>query len=146
MISMKIKQLREFSREELVLLFTRFKEELGTSYNYLSNYDDIFNLAIDKAVSDILDGNTTEEELAIEKYLKENIDVSIGIVFTSMKKERLKIFNEFSSSNIAFTSSNKKNIKEFSKIADFFKDICYLLTQDDALEIIKNKSLFAQRC
>ena len=138
MISMKIKQLREFSREELVLLFTRFKEELGTSYNYLSNYDDIFNLAIDKAVSDILDGNNTLEELAIEKYLKENIDVSIGIVFTSMKKERLKIFNEFSSSNIAFTSSNKKNIKEFSKIADFFKDICYLLTQDDALEIIKN--------
>ena len=137
MISMKIKQLREFSREELVLLFTRFKEELGTSYNYLSNYDDIFNLAIDKAVSDILDGNTTLEELAIEKYLKENIDVSIGIVFTSMKKARLKIFNEFSSSNIAFTSSNKKNIKEFSKIADFFIDICYLLTQDEALEIIK---------
>ena len=59
-----------------------------------------------------------------------------------MKNERLKIFNEFSGANITFTSSNKKNAEEFLKIADFFKDICYSLTQDDALEIIKsNKKL-----
>ena len=60
MISMKINQLREFSGEELVLLFARFREELGTSYSYLSSYDNIFNLAIDKAASDILKdaGNT----------------------------------------------------------------------------------------
>lgn len=142
MISMKINQLREFSREELVLLFARFREELGTSYSYLSSYDDIFNLAIDKAASDILKSNNTDENLAVEKYLKENIDESIGLVFTSMKNERLKIFNEFSSANITFTSSNKKNTEEFLKIADFFKDICYSLTQDDALEIIKsNKKL-----
>ena len=142
MISMKINQLREFSKEELVLLFARFREELGTSYSYLSSYDDIFNLAIDKAASDILKSNNTDENLAVEKYLKENIDESIGLVFTSMKNERLKIFNEFSSANITFTSSNKKNTEEFLKIADFFKDICYSLTQDDALEIIKsNKKL-----
>ena len=142
MISMKINQLREFSREELVLLFARFREELGTSYSYLSSYDDIFNLAIDKAASDILRSNNTDENLAVEKYLKENIDESIGLVFTSMKNERLKIFNEFSGANITFTSSNKKNTEEFLKIADFFKDICYSLTQDDALEIIKsNKKL-----
>lgn len=142
MISMKINQLREFSREELVLLFARFREELGTSYSYLSSYDDIFNLAIDKAASDILKSNNTDENLAVEKYLKENIDESIGLVFTSMKNERLKIFNEFSGANITFTSSNKKNTEEFLKIADFFKDICYSLTQDDALEIIKsNKKL-----
>ena len=142
MISMKINQLREFSREELVLLFARFREELGTSYSYLSSYDDIFNLAIDKAASDILKSNSTDENLAVEKYLKENIDESIGLVFTSMKNERLKIFNEFSGANITFTSSNKKNTEEFLKIADFFKDICYSLTQDDALEIIKsNKKL-----
>lgn len=109
MISMKINQLREFSREELVLLFARFREELGTSYSYLSSYDDIFNLAIDKAASDILKSNSTDENLAVEKYLKENIDESIGLVFTSMKNERLKIFNEFSGANITFTSSNKKN-------------------------------------
>lgn len=142
MISMKINQLREFSKEELVLLFARFREELGTSYSYLSSYDDIFNLAIDKAASDILKSNNTDENLAVEKYLKENIDESIGLIFTSMKNERLKIFNEFSSANITFTSSNKKNTEEFLKIADFFKDICYSLTQDDALEIIKsNKKL-----
>ena len=142
MISMKINQLREFSREELVLLFARFREELGTSYSYLSSYDDIFNLAIDKAASDILKSNNTDENLAVEKYLKENINESIGLVFTSMKNERLKIFNEFSGANITFTSSNKKNAEEFLKIADFFKDICYSLTQDDALEIIKsNKKL-----
>lgn len=128
MISMKINQLREFSREELVLLFARFREELGTSYSYLSSYDDIFNLAIDKAASDILRSNNTDENLAVEKYLKENIDESIGLVFTSMKNERLKIFNEFSGANITFTSSNKKNTEEFLKIADFFKDICYSLT------------------
>lgn len=142
MISMKINQLREFSREELVLFFDRFREELGTSYSYLSSYDDIFNLAIDKAASDILKSNNTDENLTVEKYLKENIDESIGLVFTSMKNERLKIFNEFSGANITFTSSNKKNTEEFLKIADFFKDICYSLTQDDALEIIKsNKKL-----
>ena len=39
------------------------------------------------------------------KYLKESIDQSIGIVFTSMKGERVKIFNEFFNNNLTLTSS-----------------------------------------
>ena len=142
MISIKVEQLRKFSKGEIIQLFTRFKDELGASYSYLSSYDDIFKLAVDKSASDVLEGNNVEEEITIEKYLKESIDQSIGIVFTSMKGERVKIFNEFFNNNLTLTSSNKKNLKEFSKIAAFFKDICYLPTQDDALEIIKsNKTL-----
>ena len=142
MISIRLEQLRKFSKGEIIQIFTRFKDELSTNYSYLSSYDDVFKLAVDKSASDILEGNNIEEEITIEKYLKESIDQSIGIVFTSMKGERVKIFNEFFNNNLTLTSSNKKNLKEFSKITAFFKDICYLPTQDDALEIIKsNKTL-----
>ena len=141
MISIRLEQLRKFSKGEIIQIFTRFKDELSTNYSYLSSYDDIFKLAVDKSASDILEGNNVEEEITIEKYLKESIDQSIGIVFTSMKGERVKIFNEFFNNNLTLTSSNKKNLKEFSKIAAFFKDICYLPTQADTLEIVKSNKV-----
>lgn len=111
MISIKVEQLRKFSKGEIIQIFTRFKDELSANYSYLSSYDDIFKLAVDKSASDILEGNNVEEEITIEKYLKESIDQSIGIVFTSMKGEREKIFNEFFNNNLTITGSNKKNLK-----------------------------------
>ena len=141
MISIRVEQLRKFSKGEIIQIFTRFKDELSTNYSYLSGYDDIFKLAVDKSASDILEGNNVGEEITIEKYLKESIDRSIGIVFTSMKGERVKIFNAFFNNNLTLTGSNKKNLKELSKLSAFFKDICYLPTQDDALEIVKSNKV-----
>lgn len=141
MIDIEMQKLRKLSKEEIINFFMKFKEELSSHYSYLSNYDDIYNLAIDKAISDILKENDVDCNFTIERYLKKHIDESLGIIFSSMQNERIKLFNEFLNSNLHFTASNKNNIEEFSKIADFFKDINYLLTTDNALEIIEGNKL-----
>ena len=69
MVSIKTKQLMELSDEELTNLFLKYKEELRTSYAYLSDYDEIFNLALKEAISDIFDFKD-DVMLDLEKYLK----------------------------------------------------------------------------
>ena len=67
----------------------KFKEELSSHYSYLSNYDDIYNLAVDKAISDILKENDVDCNFTIERYLKRNIlmnHLELSLVVCKMKE------------------------------------------------------------
>ena len=94
MVSIKTKQLMELSDEELTNLFLKYKEELRTSYAYLSDYDEIFNLALKEAISDIFDFKD-DVMLDLEKYLKDEIYNSIGTVFEKSEKRRIKILKRY---------------------------------------------------
>ncbi len=137
MASIKTKQLMKLSDEELAKLFLKYKEELRTSYAYLSDYDEIFNLALKEAISDIFDFKD-DVMLDLEKYLKDEIYNLIGTVFEKSENRRIKIFNDFVNGNLHFSNGSKNNTNEFSKVASFFNNIDYLMTQEEALVLLNN--------